>query len=232
MKNAMRPNGFTLVELLVAMFVFSLVLLAVGAFLTGGLRFSEASAATADRLREINDASGYLSDNVRRAAVVEVRDGVSCGSVPATIECLWIVVRSVVGEDPPTPVGVADTFVVYEYHVIPYLNLAADQRSPAATVPAGARAVVEYREGCGSSVEQCLSGEAIAGVQDRSGASGPFLLLDFVTDQAGFELQGDDDDVVVLSFQVANVRRGSQVVTPQEPIVLAVAPRNLDSSLE
>lgn len=70
-------RGFTLVELLVSMFVLGILLAAVIALSSGYLGFSRRVSVINERLADLNDALGYVGTTARRAMAVVGTDGTS-----------------------------------------------------------------------------------------------------------------------------------------------------------
>ncbi len=63
-------NGFTLVEMLVAVAILGLLLSAIVALTSGFLGFSRHVSIVNERLADLNDAMGYIALNARRAVTV------------------------------------------------------------------------------------------------------------------------------------------------------------------
>lgn len=70
-KNRLQSRrGFTLVELLVAIFVLGVLLAALGGLTSGLLGFTRQTSSLNQKLTDLNDALGYMALTVRSAAAV------------------------------------------------------------------------------------------------------------------------------------------------------------------
>ncbi len=223
-------KGFTIVELLVAAVIFGIVLAGVGSFLIGGLRFSGAATIAADQLREVNDASGYLSDMVRRSARLGSSTGSDCGGDATAVSCISLVVPAA-----DTAARSVEWYHGVQFHLIERGTVPAAQRSDDAWADDNTWAIVEYRKlnlvtctvpAAPNPVPPCPAPAvtATATVTDGSWA-GPYLVLDHVSDLSTFEVVGDS---VRLAIQVATSRRGTITATPTAPQEIVVSLRNVD----
>lgn len=66
-RNRKRSQAFTLVELLIAISILTVVMTALLSLTRGTLRFAAGSSARATTLEALADAEGYLSDSLRNA---------------------------------------------------------------------------------------------------------------------------------------------------------------------
>lgn len=165
-----RRAGFTLIELMVAVAVVGLLLVGIGAFLNGTMRFSSTSIGVADRMRELNDVSGYVVDNIRRAESVDVG---TCSALGSTYECVVLVVPEERGGSTEI-----NAYVDYAYVRVPRADFVALQPNTVPQDPwldANADVLLEYRmDACTGA--GCSHGAAAAG--DLSPFGGPYLVLD------------------------------------------------------
>jgi len=215
-----RAAGFTLVELMVATGIVALLLAGMAAFLHGTMRFSSSTIATSDRLRELNDGSGYVVDNLRRSSDVAVGscvDPEAGGTV--TRECVALVV----------PVEQAaslevDAVLRLAYLRIPRSAFVAGRPSvvpPDSWADAHTDVLVEYR-----GVTPC-SGDCTLPAADLTTvpSGGPYLVLDGLNADAGGlpAIFRDAGGVITLTLQEAY--RGGLTPDP-DPLAIAVTPRN------
>lgn len=217
--------GFTLVEMLISMSVLTVVLTAVVSIMIGTLRFSAATTSTADRLEELNGASAYVSDTLRRAVSVfssipVTANGTSFTCAYASGDCLATIV-------PEAQAGDAiDSYVFLAYRLEPRSNLGSDYKVPNSWADSNTRVLMEYRqELCGPSTGVC------AGVPNPTSISGAtaFFVADslvLANELAGHALSYGGNGFT-LRLQVKD-RTGSDVrYSPSDgPTVLTVQRRN------
>jgi prepilin-type N-terminal cleavage/methylation domain-containing protein len=144
--NARRVNasGFTIVELLVATAVLGILLSALIFFTTSTLRFSQIARSQSDFIQELSDVTGYIGDNVRRAALVSTDgtvsvNGNSCNISNTSNPCIVLVVP----ED--TGAGGGLNYLLLAYRVEARTALPDAQRTDNAWADANTEIIREYR---------------------------------------------------------------------------------------
>ena len=213
-------RGLTLIEMLIAAAIMGIVLAVIVSLLSGTLRFSSVAYSSAERLREMNDVTGYLSDSVRRASDVLTSgtslNGQSCDISDAANPCFSVVV-------PEASAGpTIDTYRQLFYRLEARSVLPADYKVANTWADANTYVIKEYRhllcdadavtsapdcDAATSNAQATLTGVPwyliIDGLTlaNGSGSFAPFA-YDSATERFNFQ------------FRVADHRRGETRYTP------------------
>lgn len=211
-----RKAGFTLIELVVAVGIVGLLLAGIGTFLNGTLRFSSNSIGNADRLRELNDVSGYVVDNLRRASDIDIGTCTPSGYA-GSLECAAVVV-------PESRNGVPiDAYARLTYVRVPRDAFVAAEPGVLPTDPwmnANTDVLVEYRVDACTPPSTCSP--PYAATLSLSGMSGPYVVLDGLSSDLPSVFASTTTGV---SFSVQE--RGQNTRVPSSgPLVFETAPRN------
>ena len=221
----MKRAGFTIVEILVAVLILGFVLTGLLALMTGTLNFSTVSVSTSDRLRELNDVTGYVADRVRGAIDLVPNatlpnpqlNGELCDD-EASLPCFG----AVIGFDNDSDKPGFDAFQYLGFKVIPRTELGEDYKESDAWADSNTYVVQEYRRWICSDIDDEPCNGNPPEPEDYAEIFGaqPALVLDGLTleDINGdpyrlFELEGD---TITLRFRVADHRRGTTRYTPAE----------------
>lgn len=198
-------RGFTLVELLVALLLLSVISAGLLALTTGTLRFTARSQAGSMAIEDVADAEGYLMDRLRAARAVYQSVVVDLGG--SDFECRTTpsdssprgrciaVVSPVLGPAEDEPIIDFDLSV---FAVVPIGTLYAAEGLQRGWAGDDTLALVEYRveEICGGC--STLPADVLESLPSASDTTG-FLLGGLVD-----SLNGDPDDLVEF-FRVAVV---------------------------
>jgi prepilin-type N-terminal cleavage/methylation domain-containing protein len=240
----MRRQGFTLVELLVAIAVLGVV---VGVLITvtaGTLTFSARVISDAERLAELRDVTGYMSDNIRRARAVltdTTVNGARCNIADGPGACFALVVPEARNSE------AIDTYLFLAYRIQPRSELGALYKLADAWADANTYVIQEYRRViCGPSRPRrptnpedppppppyplCPGSPAVppTPLPTISGAR-PYLVLDGLAfDNLAQAFSYDPANrKLTLTLQVKQLHRGVVHFTPaQAPLELRVVRRN------
>jgi|GEM_PF-1121861 len=235
----MRRQGFSLVEVLVAIAVLGVVIGVLITVTASTLTFSARAISDAERLAELRDVTGYMSDNIRRARAVltdTTVNGARCNIADGLSACFALVVP--VERESDT----INTYLVLAYRIQPRSELGALYKLADAWADANTFVIQEYRRViCGPSRPRkpedppppyppCSGSPAVppTPLPTISGAR-PYLVLDglafdnltqaFSYDPANRKL--------TLTLQVKQLHRGVVHFTPQSaPQKLQVVRRN------
>lgn len=219
-----KRAGFTLVEVLVAVFILGVVLAGLLSLITGTLRFSTASTSTSDRLRELNDVTGYLADSIRRSTEVltsSTVNGETCDIDSETEPCFSVVVPEADGGN------AINKYTQLFYRVMPRSELSTDYKAVDEWADDNTYVILEYRKVLCDSGTPCSptppSGESTVSYAQW------YLVLDGLTFEGNTEPFNYDatSEAFTLDFRVADHRRGATRYTPaDEPYELTVVKRN------
>ena len=227
-----KHAGFTIVEVLVAVFILGIVLTGLLSLVTGTLNFSTVAVSSSDRIRELNDVTGYLGDKIRGASEVVVSgseiniasapNGGICEIDDSTTPCFSVVVP-----EATSGTGI-DKYTQFFYRIEPRSALPDEYKVANSWADDNTYIIKEYRNVLctGSECDDASNREAEMSV---SGAQWYLVLdglqMDFST-QPPFEYV-DSSGEFSLNFRVADHRRGTTRYTPaDEPYELTVIKRN------
>lgn len=238
----MSRKGFTLVELLVAIVILGVVLTGLLSLITGTLKFSTVSVSTSDRLRELNDVTGYMADSIRRS--VHLVESSTINPASATNggacniddhDCFSVVVPEAVD-------GAAiDKYLQLFYRIEPRGQERLENYKAAdAWADENTYVILEYRYVlCDSSSEAeknpdgtlkkplCDSPDNYAPKASLSGISAWYMVLDGLTLEGNSEPFSYGDGEFTLNFRVADQRRGTVRYTPADGVyTITVIKRN------
>lgn len=230
----MNRQGFTLVEMLVAMAILSIVMGALLALTTGTLSFSATAMSTSARQRELNDATGYIADSIRRASTVYVTtatatvtlNGDACKLTPAASSCFSVVVPEATGG------STINRYMQLFYRVEPRSSLETSLKVSDGWSDANTYVIKEYRqELCGSSTTACTAtpptGSTTATIATGALVVDEVSLVYGTTTYQPFSYDGNGK--FTLKFRVAQQRRNKAYYTPaasDAPYTLTVSKRN------
>lgn len=248
-----RTAGFTVVELLVGMAIISVVLLAIGSLQTLVFQAFTPLNGSANRLRDLQDASGYVGDRVRSATAVSTSltvNGVACATPPAAggNPCFALLVPEAqqVGS---TPQYSANAYLYLAYALIPRSQLSVDDKTVNSWADSNTLALVEYRQNicqpnptptnltgtCTASSPPPAGSGAVsipAAVPAALTGMSTNIILDSATTDAssGTFVPFAYDAVtatLTLAFRLKQQERGATIYTPTDaPLQLTVKRRN------
>lgn len=224
----MRRQGFSLVEVLVAIAVLGVVIGVLITVTASTLTFSARAISDAERLAELRDVTGYMSDNIRRARAVltdTTVNGARCNIADGLSACFALVVPEARNSE------AIDTYLFLAYRIQPRSELGALYKLADAWADANTYVIQEYRRViCSPTTTPCSGSPAVppTPLPTISGAR-PYLVLDglafdnltqaFSYDPANRKL--------TLTLQVKQLHRGVVHFTPQSaPQTLQVVRRN------
>lgn len=224
----MRRQGFSLVEVLVAIAVLGVVIGVLITVTASALTFSARAISDAERFAELRDVTGYMSDNIRRARAIltdTTVNGARCNIADGLSACFALVVP--VERESDT----INTYLVLAYRIQPRSELGALYKLADAWADANTFVIQEYRRViCSPTTTPCSGSPAVppTPLPTISGAR-PYLVLDglafdnltqaFSYDPANRKL--------TLTLQVKQLHRGVVHFTPQSaPQKLQVVRRN------
>lgn len=143
--------GFTLIELLVVMAILSIMLLAITQMQGTTLAASNTLVGQANRMRELQEASGYLSDRIRSARAIQTDpsltiNGGLCMMSSTTAPCFAALVGEVRAGS--TAVYGANVYMYVVYKMIPRSEVPAVDRKEDEWADTGTNtmSLVEYRQ--------------------------------------------------------------------------------------
>lgn len=169
-------KGFTIVELLVATAVLGILLSALIFFTTSTLRFSQIARSQSDFIQELSDVTGYIGDNIRRAALVSTDgtvsvNGNSCDISDTDNPCIVLVVP----ED--TGAGGGLNYLLLAYRVEPRTALPDAQRTDNAWADDNTKIIREYRTTlCNGCALAAVAGGGTLNNPNVTGATELFVL--------------------------------------------------------
>jgi len=224
----MRRQGFSLVEVLVAIAVLGVVIGVLITVTASALTFSARAISDAERFAELRDVTGYMSDNIRRARAIltdTTVNGARCNIADGLSACFALVVPEARNSE------AIDTYLFLAYRIQPRSELGALYKLADAWADANTYVIQEYRRViCSPTTTPCSGSPAVppTPLPTISGAR-PYLVLDglafdnltqaFSYDPANRKL--------TLTLQVKQLHRGVVHFTPQSaPQKLQVVRRN------
>jgi prepilin-type N-terminal cleavage/methylation domain-containing protein len=199
-------QGFTLLEILVALAVLAIFTTALLAFTQGTLTANRVARKQAQLLEELKDAAGYLADTLQEAQRVLSSATVNgSGCQPPT--CLAVLL--------PEPGG---TCALRAYRLEARSGVGDDYKSPNPWADANTRMLREYRLG-----GQSCSATTFSGAQ-------PYVVLDLVDDasnSAFFQVQ-TSPTAITLNIRLKAREGGRILFVPGagQAYSLRVYPRN------
>ncbi|MDB5045982.1 MAG: prepilin-type N-terminal cleavage/methylation protein, partial [Deinococcus sp.] len=244
--------GFTLVELLVAMALLSIMLVALGAVESSTMKASNEITGEASRLQALQDAAGYVGDRVRAASVLSTSlsvNGSACDLTPAAgnLPCFAVLVGEVrqIGANAQYD---ANAYLYLVYRLVARTQLASADRTPSTWADANTYALVESRQlvcapNAAAPVLPCAA-TTVTGVSTAIPTSIPTsitttatnVLMDYATlDQnpgtfTAFSNTASTTSApgqLVLRFRQKQQQRGQTIYTPRSgPFELTVQRRN------
>ncbi len=217
----MKHQGISMIEVLIAILILGTVLTALLRLTVGSLTFSAISVSTAERLQELNDATSYVADNLRRAKGVETSltvNGQNCDIT--SYNCLAVVI-------PASQSGsTIDTELLLVYRLEPRSSLGTNYKVPDSWADANTLVLMEYRkELCGGSTGlSCPQavGSSVTGLT-------PYFVVDQLatTSDVPDPLNYDGTKTFTLRFQVKDQASSNILYTPQDgPSELKITRRN------
>lgn len=226
----MRRQGFTLVEVLVAIAVLGVVIGVLITVTAGTLTFSARVISDAERLAELRDVTGYMGDNIRRARAVFTNstvNGTRCNIADGPGSCFALVVPEARESD------AINTYLFLAYRIQPRSELGALYKLADAWADANTYVIQEYRRVlCSPTTTPCSGSPAVPPPlppdPDIRGAQ-PFLVLDGLAfDNLARAFSYDPASrKLTLTLQVKQRHRGAVHFTPaQAPLELRVVRRN------
>lgn len=224
----MRRQGVALVELLVAIAVLGVVIGVLIAVTSSTLTFSARAISDAERLAELRDVTGYMSDNIRRARTVltdTTVNGAACTITAGSRACFALVVPEARDSE------AIDTYLFLAYRVQPRSELGALYKLADAWADANTYVIQEYRRVlCSPTTTPCSGSPAVppTPLPTISGAR-PYLVLDGLAfDNLAQAFSYDPaTGKLTLTLQVKERHRGVVRFTPQSaPLKLQVVRRN------
>ncbi|MFC3833211.1 MULTISPECIES: PulJ/GspJ family protein [Deinococcus] len=237
-----RTDGFTLIEILVAMAIFAVVTIAALELQGSTTRLSGVQISQAQRLQTLSDTSGYLADQIRAGAGVytglslpDGLGGTSTCALTGTQPCLAVLVPVT---QPLTCTADPSTIVAWRLHAfryVPRTSLPATYKGNTVH-DADAYGLLEVRisdpanpapapGACGT--EHATIPTSVAAYQTSSSAvTAP--LADDLSIPAGTVPFAFDatTNVVTLRLQSASRTQGKLSLTPATPYELKVKTRN------
>ncbi|WP_278913823.1 prepilin-type N-terminal cleavage/methylation domain-containing protein [Deinococcus wulumuqiensis] len=221
-----RAGGFTLIELLIAMTVSLLILSLIAAFQSGSLQLSRSIDSGSRRLGNINDVSGYVSSQLRMAALTasSVNLNGTCDVDSTTAPCLAVVV-------PPSG---GQNWTAYAYRYVSRADVPANDKVASTWLDSNAVALYEDR--------YVLPGTSTCAEASFTCFSGVTPVTSLLTDQLSlsqssggdfrpFAVSGSGPDTTLtLRWRAVSHAGGKESYTPplpQTPYELVVNPRNI-----
>ncbi len=241
----MKRDGFTLVEILIAIVILGVVLSGLLSLTTGTLNFSTVAVSSSDRIRELNDVTGYLADSIRRAVHVVETSTINPASAPNSGVCKVSEHTCFAVVVPETVDGTTiDKYTQLLYRIEPRKQVPRLNNYKVADVWADDNTfvILEYRYIlCDSSSKaeknpdgtykkpRCDTSADYEPKLSLSGINTWYMVLDGLTlvDNAEPFSYDSANGEFTLNFRVADHRRGTTRYTPSDaPYTLTVVKRN------
>lgn len=156
MRNFPKGAGFSLIEMLIGLALLSIILTLVTTLTTSTMSYSMRTTGDADRMGELNSASGYIGDNLRRALAVStnltVNPSVNGGTCslsagttvyPACVAILVPEARHVIASEPDTKI---DTYLILVYRVERRSELSSNYKTVDSWADTNTFVIMEYRK--------------------------------------------------------------------------------------
>lgn len=237
MKRRTAQAGLSLIELLVALALALIVLMAAGSFQNSTMSLTSTLDGQSQRLGVLTDLSGYLGSRAREAAGYPdnlTLNGAACKRSAAR-PCLALLLPQLSTDATKRANGVVDKWRIVAYRYAPRSDVPADSKVPGAWLDQNALALFEERyalpaTGC---APPALPPAACLTAATLEAPPGPLPLFDALTlgqadgsTFAPFEVVGSS---IVLRFRAVGQRRGEAEYTPalgSDPYELRISPRN------
>lgn len=145
-RNAVN-RGFTLLEMLITMVILSVILTVLITGQTGAIRLASRQHNEALQLTSMVEASGYVGDMVRQAAVIQQNmtvNGTTCSITSTTQPCFGVLVPASQGAA-STAAFKLDTYLMLVYRLEPRSNLPAAYKITDAWADSNTYVLREYR---------------------------------------------------------------------------------------
>lgn len=242
--NHQRQSGFTLVELLVAMGLLGIVLMALNSVESLTMKSSVQLTGQANRLRNLQDSIGYVGDRVRVARALRTSltvDGVGCALTPAmgAYPCFAVLVTEAQQLGTVEQYD-ANTFLYLVYRFIPRSQLIAADKAPDSWADSSTLALIESRAVVCSPNPPALpctrANPAPSGsvtmpetVPANLTTSATNVVMDYATLDGGFTPFEYDpaSGVLKLAFRQKGLERGTVQYSPGGgPLTVTVQRRN------
>lgn len=185
--RARRQAGFTVLEVLITLAILGVFLVAVTTTQSSTLQTSSQQSGLANRLRDLQDAGGYVADRLRQSILVSTDlsvNGAACQITAsgAGAPC-FAVLASDMRQVGSTPQYQPNVYMYLAYRLVPRSNVSTAEKADDTWADANTFALVEYRSTiCAPTASvTCSPGTVPTTIPASIANMTANVLLDFIT---------------------------------------------------